>query len=223
MNKMEQTEKKVDSGYYQTRLSVHPARNVIWKEIAAYLQKFIPSDGTLLELGAGYCTFINNIKAGEKHALDVGSIVKQYADKKTFVHLNSCTEIGEIFPAEKFDTVFESFLLEHLTREEMEATVSGVLRILKPGGRFIVMQPNFRYAYREYFDDYTHKQIFTHIALKDYFKARGFKNILVKGKFIPFSFHSRLPKSALLTRLYLMSPVKPLAKNMLIITEKPIE
>ena len=44
------------------------------------------------------------------------------------------------------DVVFTSNFLEHLkTKEECDAVLAEVLRILKPGGRFIIMGPNIRY------------------------------------------------------------------------------
>jgi hypothetical protein len=82
------------------------------------------------------------------------------------------------------------------------------------------MQPNYRYAYKEYFDDYTHKKIFTHISLNDFFQANGFEAIKVLPKFLPFSLKSRLPKSYFLTKLYLHSFYKPMAKQMLLVFKK---
>jgi hypothetical protein len=53
-----------------------------------------------------------------------------------------------------------------------------------------VIQPNFRYAYREYFDDYTHVAIFTHVSLCDVFRASGFDIVDVKPRFLPLSIKS---------------------------------
>jgi hypothetical protein len=73
-----------------------------------------------------------------------------------------------------------------------------------------VIQPNFRYAYREYFDDYTHVAIFTHVSLCDVFRASGFDIIDVKPRFLPLSIKSGLPVRESLIRAYLASPIKPM-------------
>ena len=47
--------------------------------------------------------------------------------------------------------------------------------MLRPGGRLLVIQPNFRYAFREYFDDYTHRSMFTDVSLPNLLRAQGFE------------------------------------------------
>ncbi len=211
-----------DDGYYETRLSWDPARLKIWRELARYLQRFIPTEATVLELGAGYCDFINHVQAAERHALDIRPVVKRFAAEGVHTHVLSCTELRQL-PASRFDVVFTSFLFEHLDFDEMDETAAGLRHVLRDGGRLIILQPNFRYAYREYFDDYTHKRIFTHVSLADYLAAQGFALLKVCPRFIPYSFKSRLPKSALLMRLYLRLPFRPLAKNMMIVAVKQPE
>jgi SAM-dependent methyltransferase len=205
-------------GYYATRLARDPSRARIWRELARYLQRWVPENAAVLELGAGYCDFINQIRAAERHALDIREVVREHAAPDVEVHVCSCTELGTL-PAARFDVIFTSFLFEHLDFEEMDRTMVGMKHVLRPGGRLIILQPNFRYAYREYFDDYTHKRIFTHVSLADYLAANGFRLVRVCPRFIPYSFKSRLPKSALLMRLYLRLPVRPLARNMLIVAD----
>ena len=80
----------------------------------------------------------------------------------------------------------------------------------------VILQPNFRYAFREYFDDFTHKTIYTDVGLADYLRAQGLEVTLVKPKFLPLSIKSRFPVSSLLIRAYLLSPFKYQGKQMLI-------
>lgn len=207
-----------DDGYFQTRLSYEPSRDKVWHEVVAYLQRYVEKRWSLLELGAGYCGFINQIQCAEKHALDLRETFTQFAAPGVTTHVMSCVETGRL-PANTFDLVFASFLFEHLDFEEMDQTMQGIKQVLKPRGRLMVLQPNFRYAYREYFDDYTHKRIFTHVSLADYFAAQGFTNRVVVPRFIPYSFKSRLPKIPALVKLYLRSPLRPLGKNMLIVAD----
>lgn len=208
-----------DIKYYTSRFSFDKGRNDVWIEVSRYLQKYVNQDSTVLDLGAGYCSFINNIKAKEKHAIDLFDGFKQYADKDVKTFIGSCTNLKQ-FKKSCFDVVFSSNLFEHLTLEEAEKTLQEVIRVLKPKGRFIVIQPNFRYCYKTYFDDYTHKTIYTDNSLADLIKSNKFKIIRKEEKFLPFSLKSKLPKSKFLVRLYLNLPFRPLAKQMLIIGEK---
>ena len=51
--------------------------------------------------------------------------------------------------------------------------IAEVFARLRTHGRFIVIQPNFRLAYRHYFDDYTHQLVFSHLSLADLLDAAG--------------------------------------------------
>ncbi len=205
-----------EKGYFNTRLSPEPKRDAIWKEITRHLQRFIPENARILELGAGYCSFINQIKASRKHALDRSGVIRRYAHKDVTLHITNCTNL-RIFEDNSFDVVFSSFLYEHLNRQELNIVMRELRRILRTDGILMTMLPNFKYIARHYFDDYTHKQIFSHISFADYLESRGFEVTHVQGKFIPYSFKSRLPKSALLMRLYLWMPWSPFAGNMLVV------
>jgi hypothetical protein len=85
------------------------------------------------------------------------------------------------------------------------------------------LQPNFKYCGRNYFDDYTHIQIFTEISLSDLLRSHGFRLIAVRPRFLPFSMQSSLPVSPSLVRWYLRLPFKPFASQMLLVVEKPAE
>lgn len=204
------------SRYFQSRFGHAPQRAGVWRVVCDYLQAFIPSEGSVLDLGAGYCSFINHVEAADKHALDIFREFTQFAHPDVQTHVGSCHDLS-VFPPHYFDAVFASNLLEHLTHEAVADTLSEVRRVLKPSGRFILVQPNFRYCYREYFDDYTHLQVFTHVALADLLASNGFGIERVEPKFLPLSFKSRLPKWPWIVRLYLRSPIRPFAKQMLVV------
>ncbi len=209
-----------NDAYFSTRLSYEPKRDAIWKVITEYLQRYVPDDAVILELGAGYCSFINQVRGREKHALDVSDIVEKHAADSVTCHIRNCTDLST-FQTKYFDVVFSSFLYEHLTREELNHVSDELHRILKPGGTVITLLPNFKYIARHYFDDYTHVQVFSHLSFSDYMVSRKFSLVDVQGRFIPYSFKSRLPQSVLLTRLYLKLPFRPLAGNMLVVAKTP--
>ncbi len=205
--------------YFRSRFAYDAQRDEIWKEVCAYLERFIPAQAAVLDLGAGYCSFINNIRAEEKYALDIYADFARFAHPEVRTYTGSCDHL-EMFASDQLDIVFSSNLLEHLSRPIIEATLAEVWRVLKPSGRFILIQPNFKYAYREYFDDFTHIQPFTHVGLADWLTACGFHVERIEPRFLPFSLKSRLPKSRWLARLYLRLPFRPLAKQMLLVSQK---
>jgi hypothetical protein len=99
--------------------------------------------------------------------------------------------------------------------------IADVSALLKPGGRFIVIQPNFRYAYRHYFDDYTHRSVFTDTSLATLLRAHGLRTELVQPRFLPYSMKdTSAPIAPWIVRAYLRSPIKPRAGQMLIVAQR---
>ncbi len=207
-----------DKNYHKTRFKFDPGRLKVWRAITEYLQPYIGHDKTVLDLGCGYGDFINLIQAKKKYGLDLGPDVKEFIDRDvTFINKPS-TELSSI-PSNTLDSVFSSNLLEHLDRPDIDKTMEGIKRCMKKKGTLVLIGPNFRYSYRQYFDDYTHKTIFTDVSLSDLMQEHGFKPIKIMPKFLPLTLKSRLPKSYWLTKLYLHSPIKPMAGQMLLIFE----
>jgi len=207
--------------YFKTRYSFTSSRQKVWKIIANYLQKYIPRDAIICDLGPGYCDFINNITAKEKHALDISDEIKKYANPDIVTHISSIYKLSDL-KSKYFDIVFSSNTLEHLTGEQVELTLEEIKRILKPKGNIILMMPNFKFCYKVFYDDYTHKTPFTHIGLCDLLETKNLKPVKVMSKFLPFSFKNApacYPLS-FLVRLYLYSPVKPFAGQMLVVAKK---
>ena len=66
------------SSYFKTRLKYNKKRNVVWEAIAEYLQKYIPYNSMVLDCGAGYCDFINNIQVKNKYAIDIDKSILKY-------------------------------------------------------------------------------------------------------------------------------------------------
>ena len=188
-----------------------------------FFRPWLPNDSKrVIELGAGYCDWINSLPVPERYAVDVAEMVREYvgsgvtpvvakAHQLTFAHDNSV------------DVVLASNLFEHLTHREADETFCEIWRVLRPGGRLFIVQPNFRYAWREYFDDYTHLTIYTDQGLSGQLMVNGFVPVQVWPRLLPFSFKSvSFPAPAFLIRLYLYSPWKPCAKQMALIMEKQV-
>ena len=205
--------------YFRTRFVYDPRRDGIWREVVQYIQKlYIEESDRVLDLGAGYCDFINHVVAKERHAVDIFTKLDKYAQDGVITHNHTCTDLSA-FEADSMDVVFASNLFEHLTHEELLETLDHIRRVLRPKGRLILLQPNFKYCYKTYFDDYTHLQIFTHMGMYDLLEMAGLRVEKMHAKFLPVNMKSTLrlhiPFLPLVVRAYLHSPWKPRAGQML--------
>src|SRR3989344_4218205 len=136
---------KFYENYFDVRFPNYAYRDKMWIPVVEYLQRYVPKDSVLLDLGAGFCNFVNHIVAKEKHASDFAEVVKEYAAPGVIPHVEDCTKLTHA--DNTFDVVFESNMFEHLDYAESHKAAQEVFRVLKPGGAFIAMQPNFRYFY----------------------------------------------------------------------------
>jgi len=140
---------------------------------------------------------------------------RDYVDPDVEWVLGSATDL-DFIEDRAINFAFASNLFEHLSQADFTRVLE-ILRLkLAENGTLNILQPNYRYAYREYFDDYTHVSIFSHISIADFLRANGFDVIEIRPRFLPLTVKSRLPVSPWLIRAYLASPIKPLAKQMLI-------
>ena len=210
--------------YFRTRFVYDPRRKPVWTEVTRWIERrFVDEGARVLDLGAGYCDFINAVtRASERHAVDIFDELSTYADDGVQAINTDCTDLSH-FEDDSLDVVFASNLLEHLTHDELLLCMAEICRVLRPSGRFIAMQPNFKYCYRTYFDDYTHLQIFTHLGLYDLLEIAGMTVTYCKPKFLPVNMKStlklRLPALDLIVRTYLNMPFSPRAGQMLMVAE----
>jgi hypothetical protein len=205
-----------DTTYHETRFVFDERRETLWKTLCeSYFNQFISPDDTVLELGAGYCNFINNARAKKRIALDLWPGVARAAGAGVHAIVGSVTDLSLVEDG-SIDFAFASNLFEHLTQPQFELTLRQLRNKLSAGGTLNILQPNYKLAYREYFDDYTHVAIYSDTSLCDFLAAHGFRVVKRQAGFLPFSIKSRWPVSPRLIRLYLASPIKPFAKQMFI-------
>ncbi len=222
MNKTEHEFNSLYRNYEATRFTPNPDRARVWATIISHLEKRFGRPRSLLELGAGYCDAVNASGAARKYAVDIRPEVETHAAPGVNVHIGSCCDLSWL-GHEKMDWIFASNLFEHLTRETLSSTLAEAGRVLAADGILIVIQPNFRLCFRSYFDDYTHlpEAVMTDISMADYLTSEGFQIVEAQARFLPFSLKSRLPRHPSLVRMYLNSPVKPFAGQMLIAARRP--
>lgn len=205
------------SGYHETRFVEDKRRNIVWGALwRAYFSRHIDLEDCVLDLGAGRGEFINNVSAKRRIAVDMWPDFPALLAPGVEAIVGDIADLGAIANG-SVDFAFASNVFEHVTQERFAAVLNALKRVLSKKGRLTILQPNYRYASREYFDDYTHVAVWSHLSIADFLNANGYDVIDVKPKFLPLTVKSRLPVHPLLVRAYLASPVKPLGKQMLIV------
>jgi SAM-dependent methyltransferase len=193
-------------------------RRKVWREIARYVRRDAPDVGTLVELGPGYCDFINQFPASRKIGFDLNPEMSAFAASDVELRIESAIELAGIAPG-GVDLVFASNFLEHLGADELDVLLSNLRRVLSRRGRLILIQPNYRRCPDSYFDDPTHRTVFHDGNIGDWLTRHRLRPLRIVPGLLPFSMKSRLPKWPILTRLYLRSPIRPLAAQMYVVAE----
>ena len=179
------------------------AKNAIWREISAFLQRYVPENGVVLDVACDRGDFIRNISASEKWATDLRDVSAHLPQEIRFVQANGL-EIDRHLPHEHFDVVFMSNYLEHLPGGEAVIEQLRVARmLLKPGGRVVVLQPNVRLVGPAYWDFIDHSTILTERSLVEAAELAELHTVEVIVRFLPYTTKSRLPQSPRLVRAYL--------------------
>ena len=95
-------------------------KDKIWKVLCPhFFQQFVPEDGVVLDLGAGYCEFINNIHCKKKYAVDLNDDTPKFANPDVTVVSSYSTEL-DFLEDDSIDLTFMSNFLEHLkTKKEV--------------------------------------------------------------------------------------------------------
>jgi SAM-dependent methyltransferase len=206
-----------NSGYHQTRFQYDARRETLWRSLYDfYFKRWIREADCVLELGAGYGHFINNVKARRRIALDVWSEMPDYVQDGVETRVGSVMDLS-FLQDRAVDFAFASNLFEHITQDELACVLRQLNTKLADGGLLCLLQPNYRYAFKEYFDDYTHITVYSHLTMCDFLRASGYEVVECIPRFMPLTVKSRLRISPALIWMYLHSPVRPLGKQMLIV------
>jgi SAM-dependent methyltransferase len=201
---------------YAGRYRFLPQRRGVWRAIVEYVARDVGPVESVLELGPGYCDFINQFPAPRRIAIELNPEMRAFAAPGVDFRSDDATRLAGI-PERSVDLVFASHFLEHLTEEQAAGLLRRVRQVLRPEGRLVLLQPNFRLCAARYFDDPTHRTVFSEGDLADLLVATGFRLQRVVPGLLPFSMRSLLPKCYLLVRAYLALPMRPFAAQMYLV------
>jgi hypothetical protein len=98
--------------------------------------------------------------------------------------------------------------LEHCrSREQVREVLGAVRTVLRPGGRVLILGPNYRYCSREHCDCVDHYLAPSHHALVEALLLPRFETEHAGLRSLPYTFRQHLPSWPGLVRLYLRPPI----------------
>jgi SAM-dependent methyltransferase len=181
-------------------------KDKVWKEIVAWLQRFVDESRPVLDVATDRGYFIRHVKAAERWATDVRDVREHLGDDVKFVRVSGPAMSGAL-PQGYFGTVFMSNYLEHLCDSEVVTTQLREARaVLADGGRLIILQPNIRLTGAAYWDFLDHHTALTEKSLVEACELAGFRTRRLIVRFLPFTMTGRLPDAPFLVRAYLRFP-----------------
>lgn len=197
-------------GLYALRFDADEKRRKdrVWRVLCrSFFQRYVGREDVVLDVGAGYCEFINHIVCRRKLALDLSDEVRAHAAPDVEVIRASSTDLGALSDG-SVDVAFASNFFEHLPdKQALLATLAEIHRVLRPGGRLLILQPNIRYVGGAYWDFLDHHLPLTERSLVEALGLVGLTPVEVRPRFLPFTTKSALPQHPCLVWLYLKVPV----------------
>jgi SAM-dependent methyltransferase len=199
-------------------------RDRVWKVLTSkFFAQWIPPSARVLDLGCGYCEFINRIDATLKYGMDLNPQSSRSASTAVHIFEQDCSTPWPL-PEAGLDVVFTSNFFEHLaTKTHLERTLQEAYRCLAPSGRLIAMGPNIRCIPGEYWDFFDHYLPLTERSLAEVLRKCGFEIERVIPRFLPFRMSGRrnYPVWMLSAYLSLRPAWRLFGRQFLVIAKKP--
>lgn len=185
-------------------------KNKIWEVLCKdFFQNYVNEDDSVVDIAAGYCEFINHIKAKRRIAIDANPDLISFAKEDVEKFVTNVFKLDEIVREESVNVCFVSNFLEHLnSKEEISILFEKMKHVLMRNGKIIILQPNIKYVNGGYWDFFDHKIPLTDLALIEIAEQYDLMVVERIAKFLPYTTKSSLPKHPLLVSAYLkMMPI----------------
>jgi hypothetical protein len=178
----------------------------VWRILAEFFSQWVRPESRVLDLGAGYCEFINSITARNRYAMDLNPDTRTRADSSVKVLEQDCSEPWNL-PEASLDVVFTSNFLEHLPdKEAVRRTLLQAYRSLQLGGYFVALGPNIKYLPGAYWDFFDHYVPLTELSLAEALSNCGFSIERQIPRFLPYSMSQGRQPPLWMLHLYLKLP-----------------
>ena len=93
----------------------------------------------VLEIGAGYCDWINQVRAAGRVAVDIWPEVARYAGSGVSAKVLDISRDLPTLGRAAFDIVLASNVIEHFEPEAAALLVRDIATVLAPGGRLLIV------------------------------------------------------------------------------------
>ncbi len=163
---------------FPKRLCEHLADNV-----------FKSRQGKLLDICCGRGEFVEiyDDLGFDTYGVDMDSVA---LEKGLNVKISDVDNQDLPFEDNYFDFIVMKSAIEHM--RNIYHLMENIYRVLKPGGKLIILTCDWKQNHKIFFDDVDHKTPFTVFSLHDLLERYDFKNIFAKDIFyLPFSWKNK--------------------------------
>lgn len=198
-------------------------RRKVWAVLVQFFSRWIAPDSDVLDLGCGWCEFINAAHGRAKFGMDLNPDARRFANPDVSILEQDCSAQWST-PDGSLDAVFTSNFLEHLpTKSAVKDTLAEAYRSLKPHGRFIAMGPNIRFVKGGYWDFFDHYVPLTERSLTEILEKCGFEIEYCRARFLPYTMSRGREYPVWMLRLYLSVPLlwRFFGGQFLVVARKP--
>lgn len=152
------------------------------KKLIGYLIKRfnLEKQQKILEIGCGRGEFLNEfaLYGLEAHGVDLSDYCLNFFPNLNFKK-NDLSKEKLPYEDNSFDIIYSKSVIEHFYYPEK--IFVEIYRVLKPGGVVITLTPEWRYIYKTFYEDHTHRVPFTIDSLRDIHLMHDFKDVKVES------------------------------------------